>query len=229
TIQDLAYSPDAAGLVTQTTSPFADESWTYGYDDLHRLTSATTQPNGQNSQTFAYDIVGNVTNNSLIGSYSYPAPGSARPHAPSALGADPFSYDPNGNLTAGRGRTIQWNADNLPSAINATQMTYDGLGERLKKATGSATSLYPLGHDDEITKGVIRKCLSVGALGIVAKRVGAQTFWIHTDRLGSIQAITDATGASVQRRTYRPYGDKIADATSHSESRGYIGERQDSE
>jgi RHS repeat-associated protein len=61
----------------------------------------------------------------------------------------------------------------------------------------------------------------------VAKRVGTQTFWLHADRLGSIQAITDATGAEVQRRTYRSYGEKIADSTSHVESRGWIDQRQD--
>jgi RHS repeat-associated protein len=52
---------------------------------------------------------------------------------------------------------------------------------------------------------------------------------LHTDRLGSVQAITDAIPSVVQHRTYRPYGDKIGDTTSHTESRGYIGERQDTE
>jgi len=99
--------------------------------------------------------------------------------------------------------------------------------------TGSSVSLYPLGDDYEVTNGVVTKYVSVEGLGVVAKRVGAApsitTFWLHTDRLGSIQAITGVTGAEVQRRTYRPYGDKIADTTGHVESRGYIEERQDGE
>ena len=53
------------------------------------------------------------------------------------------------------------------------------------------------------------------------------TYWLHTDRLGNIQAITGSTGAIVQRRTYRPYGEKIADTTGHVESRGWIDQRQD--
>jgi RHS repeat-associated protein len=57
--------------------------------------------------------------------------------------------------------------------------------------------------------------------------VGSTTYWLHTDRLGNIQAITDAAGAIVQRRTYRPYGEKIADTTGHVESRGWIDQRQD--
>ncbi len=59
------------------------------------------------------------------------------------------------------------------------------------------------------------------------RQVGATVYWMHTDKLGSIQAITDVTATLVQRRTYRPYGDKIADSTSHVESRGWIDQRQD--
>ena len=33
----------------------------------------------------------------------------------------------------------------------------------------------------------------------------------------------------MQRRTYRPYGEKIADSTGHVESRGWIDQRQDGE
>ena len=55
----------------------------------------------------------------------------------------------------------------------------------------------------------------------------AETFWLHRDHQGSIQAITDATGAEVQRFQYYPYGDRLNTATAHDESKGWIGERQD--
>jgi hypothetical protein len=120
-----------------------------------------------------------------------------------------------------------------PVQTFSTRFTYDGLGERLKKVSPWLTSLFPVGDDYEVTNGVVMKYVSVGGLGVVSKRVGSPpnvtTFWLHTDRLGSIQAITDATGAEVQRRTYRPYGEKIADTTSHWESRGWIDQRTDSE
>jgi RHS repeat-associated protein len=67
----------------------------------------------------------------------------------------------------------------------------------------------------------------------VAKRVGAgptaTTFWLHTDRLGSIQATTDTTGQNIFRRTYRPYGETIGELGSHVESRGWIDQRNDPE
>jgi RHS repeat-associated protein len=143
-----------------------------------------------------------------------------------------MTYDANGSLLTGRGRTITWNARRLPTQINGTQFMDDALDRRVKKVTGTSTSLYPLGDDDyEITNGVITKYIAVDGLGVIAKRVGsgvgATTYWLHTDRLGSIQAITNASGAEVQRRTYRPYGQKIADSTSHAESRGWIDQRTD--
>lgn len=138
-----------------------------------------------------------------------------------------MSYDDNGNLTGGRGRSIQWDSDNRPIQINTSSFAYDGIGGRLKKTSPGSASLYPFGDDYEVTNGVITKYITAEGVGIVAKRVGGQTFWLHTDRLGSIQAITDGTGADVQHRTYRPYGEQIAATSTHTESRGYIGERRD--
>jgi RHS repeat-associated protein len=234
-IQGLTYAPDQAGMITQVTSAVADEGWSYGYDDLHRLTSATDLANPTNSQAFEYNSIGNITYNSRVGTYTYPPVGASRPHAPVTAGSNTFpNYDANGNLVAGGGRTLVWNADNRPTQINTTTFVYDGLGDRLKKTSGGTTSLYPFGDDYEVTNGTVTKYVKAAALGVVAKRVGtgggATTFWLHTDRLGSIQAITDASGALVQRRTYRPYGDKIADSgPGNVESRGYIDQRQDAE
>ena len=233
TIQNLAYTLDAAGLVEQVTSPFANESWSYSYDDLYRLTQATSTTNPTESQAWAYDEIGRITSNSRVGSYTYPAIGQPRPHAPLTAGSNNYSYDANGNMYAGAGRTITWTRDNLPSAVtmgpSTTSFTYGGAGERLRKQNGSNTSLYPFGDDYEVTGGVPTKYISAAGLRIVAKRVASTTYWLHTDRLGSIVATTDASGALAQRRSFRPYGETIASQTGHVESRGWIDQRNDSE
>lgn len=221
TIQDLAYTPDTTGMVQAVTSPKPDESWTYGYDALNRLTSASAPGR---DQTFTYDILGRMTFNSEVGAYTY---SPSRPHAPDTIAGQQLTYDVNGNMLTGRGRTIAWTAANLPTQVNGTTFTYGGQGERVKKTSAGLTSLYPLGDDYEVTNGVVTKYLNLPGLGLVAKRVGPETFWLHTDRLGSVQAVTAADGSEVLRRTYRPYGDEIADSGSHLESRGYIGQRAD--
>jgi len=230
-VQNLTYTLDPAGLVTQVTSPVTNEGWSYQYDDLYRLTQSTSLSTPGNTQGWTYDEIGRITFNSRVGAYTYPGVGQPRPHAPATVNGASYTYDPNGNLASGGGRTPTWDAENRIAQIGVTQFSYDAFGERIKKTASGLTSTYPLGDDYEITKGVVTKYISIDGLGVVAKRVGAMpapaTFWLHSDRQGSIQAITDAAGAIVQRRTYRPYGDKIADATAHVESRGWIDQRQD--
>src|SRR5262249_39261073 len=150
-IQSLSYTIDATGMAAHVTSNHPNESWVYGYDDLHRLTSS-------GSQTFDYDDVESMTYNSLVGTYNHAA---LPPHAPSAVAGGTMLYDANGSLYSGQARTITWNNRNLPSQINATSFSYDALDSRVKMATGTSSSIYPLGDDYEVTNGVVTKYLSV--------------------------------------------------------------------
>jgi RHS repeat-associated protein len=233
--QDLQYVSDPAGIVESVASPFADESWSYEYDDLYHLTSASGLTK---SQTWTYDAEGRILTNSRVGSYTY----TGWPfHAPITAGGNSYNYDPNGQLLSGGGRTLTWNADNRLAQANSTQFVYDEAGERLKKTTGSNVSRYPFGDDYEITNGVTTKYFVVPGLGVIGKRVsGSGTafgcsatldgfYWFHKDRLGSIQAVTNASACEVKRRTYRAYGETIAQTGTHAESRGWIDQRQDIE
>jgi RHS repeat-associated protein len=235
-VQSLSYTIDPAGLVEQVTSSFPNESWSYGYDDLYRVTQATSLTSPAESQSFAYDELGRVTYNSRVGSYAYAVVGQPRPHAPSSVNGGTYLYDPNGNLCSKGGSTCtsgtttyQWDAENRITQIGTTQFKYDAFGERLKKTGATATSRYPFEDDYEITNGTITKYVAIEGLGVVAKRVGSTTYWLHTDHQGSIQAITGAMGSVIYRRTYRPYGQTITETTSHTESRGWIDQRQDVE
>jgi RHS repeat-associated protein len=230
-IQNLSYGRDDSGLVTSITSPFATESWTYQYDELDRLATATNGLNNPGNQSFQYDSIGRVIYNSKVGTYAYPSPGSPRPHAPFDVAGVSYSYDANGNLELGGGRTLTWDEENRLSAVDAggaiTSFTHGGAGERLKMTAGSVTSIYPFGDDFEITDGTVLKYLSVPGLGVVAKRVDGQTYWVHADPLGSINAITDSAGGTVLRRTYRPYGEQPSQVGGHEDPRGFIGQRTD--
>jgi RHS repeat-associated protein len=110
------------------------------------------------------------------------------------------------------------------------------LGERIKKTTSGTSVLYPFGDDYEINGGVVTKYISATALGmnesrlgVIAKKVGSDLFWIHSDKLGSVNAVTDSTGAEQLRRSYRAYGEILGTSGSHAESRGWIDQRTDSE
>ena len=246
TVQDVQYTEHTdAGLLQRVTSPISGEGWSYAYDDLNHMTTATHLQNPAESQSFTYDAADRILTSSRYGAYSYPGAQQAHPHAPSSVNGTALVYDLNGNVTQAGTRSVVWNADNLPSRVTLsgfrTDFTYDGFGERLKKTSSQGTSLYPFGDDYEITGGVVTKYISVEGLGVIAKRVGngpagAVTYWIHTDRLGSIQAVTSSgsnpqypAGTVVWRRTYRPFGETLAQSGPLAESRGWIDQRNDTE
>jgi RHS repeat-associated protein len=241
-VQDLDYLDyDDVGNLKQVTGTIPSESWQYGYDDGYRMTSASS--GAGDVRDYTYDPIGRIKSSSAVGTYDYPLPGQPRPHAPvsvSSLGS--FTYDANGNLLVGNGRALGWNAENLPTQVTSggatTSFAYDGTGERVKKLSPTGTSYYPFGDDYEVTDGVVTAYVSVPGLGVVAKRVGTgtsiQTFWLHTDRLGSINAVTTdgaqyPAGSLVLRRTYAPYGETLSTAGTHAESRGWIDQRNDGE
>ena len=93
-------------------------------------------------------------------------------------------------------------------------------------------SKYPFGDDYEITGTTTTKYIDAG-FGVFAKKVttggSTTTYWLHSDRMGSINATTDAAAVEVLRRSYRVYGELLAQTGANTESRGYIEQRTDSE
>jgi len=226
-LQNLQYTRDKEGETTSVTSPFCSEGWSYAYDELHRLSSGMNQSDFSRNVGFAYDAIGNITNNSKLGAYSYAA---GKAHAVSQAGSSSYSYDADGNMTSRVGTSVTWDGNNLPTNINGTSFAYDADGMRLKKVTNGTTTYY-LGDDYEVTNGVVTKYfgLSVGkgSPHLLAKRVGTTTYWIHSDQEGSVNVVTDGSGAERLRRAYNPYGDTLSSSSSFTESRGYTAQRQD--
>jgi RHS repeat-associated protein len=225
---------DSLGRVRTSTEP--DRGTTsFTWDDAGRLLSQTDAK--AQVTTFGYDVAGRldydaggrIETNSRVGVYTY----ATGRHRPQTVGGSTLVYDANGNLISGGGRAPVWNAENLITQIGTTQFKYDALGERVKKTSGTTTSLFPFGDDYEITNGVVTKYISIEGVGVVAKKVtggsSPGTYWFLSDHLGSLQGVLDGNGAAISRRTYRPYGQTLGQAGSHTESRGWIDQRNDPE
>ena len=186
--------------------------------------NATNLGDSALTQSYTYDSVGNMTYNSKVGTYLYPAPGAARPHTPINVAGQPLTYDANGNMISGRGRTIAYDGANRPSSIDAVTFTYGPDGARLKKVAGGVTTLY-LGADIERTAGVWTKYYHADAM-----KVGAQPFWLHRDHLNTVRVQTNGIGAISQRSRYAPYGKRTPTTGSTANlNKGFIGERHDVE
>jgi RHS repeat-associated protein len=137
-----------------------------------------------------------------------------------SAGDNLYSYDDNGNMLSGAGRTITWDGDNRVVSINGDYFTYDPSGERIKKIENGRTTLYLA--DAEITDGKVVHAFNLNGQKI-AKRTGDVIAWLYTDHQGTVQAVEDSAG-QMQRQSFRPYG---ARATSVVDSVGYTGEQHD--
>ncbi|MDT8318845.1 MAG: hypothetical protein RQ824_12795 [bacterium] len=162
TLQNMAYTYDKVGNVTQTlNSPFMTFNDSplsvvqgYGYDDLHRLTSAEgryqTAPDRVDRylNSFEYDRIGNFESKEQDHHDYRPSDGSMRekrdttysyiykyesdkPHAPTHIGDKSYLYDLSGNMlgwdhdSSGKKRRIVWDEENRVSSVADSGSTTD--------------------------------------------------------------------------------------------------------
>jgi RHS repeat-associated protein len=151
-----------------------------------------------------------------------------------------YLYDNNGNMTSksdGSGTTqLQWDFENrlttvvTPSAGSVTYK-YDALGRRIQSApsTGASTNFTYDGDDvaqDKTSAGVITEYLNgPGIDNKIRQKTGTTLYYFAQDHLGSTTALTDSTGALVERETYDAYGNTSGSARTRY---GFTGRERDS-
>src|SRR5207244_1472015 len=123
-----AYTYDPIGNITDRVDSVNGVTEHFAYDNLNRLTMASgTGPSGPlTTRSFDYDALGNMIYKSDVGTYAYPPSGSVRPHAVSSVSGPvnaTYSYDANGNLLSGAGRTFTYTGFNMPVTITASAAT----------------------------------------------------------------------------------------------------------
>jgi len=231
TIQSYNYGFDYVGNVTSRqlgygTGSSANVTETFGYDNLHRLTSRTVN-SALNlsgalamSESYGYDAMGNLTSKPGVGNYS-------------------FIYDANGNVTNDSKRSFIYTAFEKPSKIQQntdfTDFEYGPnreLIKRIDKRGNNITSTLMLDGYEQITlpTGVVEHKYSVGDAIITKRSNGAnETYYLHKDQQGSTTAITNAAGTTVQQLMYDPWGKQhvvntsLLTYTSPAQSKGYTG------
>ena len=116
--------------------------------------------------------------------------------------------------------------------------TYDALGRRLKVQNADTTTLnFPLGNDTsyevkkEGTDTTVTKYISANGK-YLAKTIKVNTnpeqkYFHHIDLVGSIRAITDATGAVTASYEYEPFGVTIKTTGTDKDNLGFAGKRLD--
>jgi RHS repeat-associated protein len=234
-LQSEFYSYRADGRVSAKTSSDTTDQWTYGYDNLGRLTAATNTTNTAYSSSYAYDQIGRITSDSGagagLGTRTYPAAGTGHIHAPStaAAGTVSYTYDAAGNVT-NNGATYGYDAQNRLASFTAngvtTTYTYDGQGTRVQAGT---TKFVELGGQllYQIDGTASSDFIYYGAQRTARRdSTGTVSYYIG-DRLGSPHLILDATGAVQRTVLYGPYGMQLAATGTLTDPFGQAGDYRD--
>ncbi|MFI9557754.1 RHS repeat domain-containing protein [Nonomuraea endophytica] len=240
-LQDLRFGYEPTfGNMTERATTLAGQTWRecFDHDDLLRLTRAFTTTGtcadgtpdtgaGGFNHTYGYSVDGNLTRRvegSATITYAYPAPGSPRPHAPTAVGGTSYTWNANGDLatrtTAGQTQALTWSPERQLTSLAGTGFVYDADGNRLARGA----TRYIEGH--EISGGSAVRTYTFQGMP-VATRTSASVEYLATDNQGSIQ-LTVPSGATAPNkvRTYQPYGKPRTSDTTATE-RGWIGQVED--
>jgi RHS repeat-associated protein len=189
----------------------------FSYDELNRLWTSTV--GGQAAKTFTYDAAGNIKTKTGTGTYTYPPQGASavRPHAVQSVSglSGTFSYDLNGNLLGGAGRTATWTSFDMPITItkgtSSSTFVYGPEHQRAKQTRLDGTVIIYAGAQEVETKAGVTtiKTYWPGGVGLEIDKTGqsaTQLMWTHADRLGSPVAITDAAGNLAEKLAYDAWG-----------------------
>jgi len=190
----------------------------YSYDDIEQLIKATHPQPSNPAETFTYDLVGNRTSSSVSSNYAYNS-------ANRLLEDDQFTYDydPNGNMTRktekSTGKITEYTFDSENKLIRIdfsdgkfSIYRYDVSGRRIQKNVNGAITNYIYDNED-----ILAECDEAGQILArythgpdidepIIMNTGGQDYFYHADGLGSITAITDASGNIAQAYTYNAFG-----------------------
>jgi uncharacterized protein RhaS with RHS repeats len=146
------------------------------------------------------------------------------------------SYDFNGNMVSGGGRSYTWSAHNQPISITSGGVTesylYDADGARVKKTRGSVSTVYQAGGlvEEDLSPSSVRRSYLLNGQ-VVAQRTVTSTattlVYLHGDHLGSIAAVTSGTStALLSSQNYKPYGEVRTGSVTQTEL-NFTGQRKD--
>ncbi len=240
-IQNVVYDYDAAGNVRSANgSPLTQA---FGYDSLHRLTSATAgeaSPGNYGNLVYDYDGAGNIlsitANAGTPRVFTYGGNGAGPQALTSVTQEDgptrSYTYDGDGNTTSAGPFALPRDDFGRVKSAATLSYTYDHTGERVRKRHGSGLidRLYvtegfevDLGTEShEIHLFLAGRRVATASFpgnGLSTPGSPAEPRYYHADWLGSNAVVTDAAGAVIQESFFEPFGKVVstigADATEY--------------
>ena len=230
----LNYSFGAAGsnnglIASITDSVDNGRSATYTYDSLYRLSTAATPGSasyGAWGLQETYDRYGNRWSQSAISgctTQTCPQPSVAVNATTNRITGSPYAYDANGNMTNDGINTIVYDAENHATSSSGAggsgTYTTDGNGRRVKKVSGSTTTVYIFSgskviaeYDNGAAPASPSREYIYGGSVLIAKITSSGTNYYHQDHLSN-RLVTSSTGSTVAQMGHFPFGESWYNAT----------------
>jgi len=200
--------------------PIFNGTTTYTYDAFNRLTRASDL---RGTLIYGYDAAGNRTSDAA-GTHTF--------NAANEITDTGYSFDANGNETAGPGsQSMSYNAKSQATSITAGGSTLAGLtyacADQTERTTAGSTSFAsgPSGLSISKTSGSSTYFIRDSAGGLLGEKTPDGNHWYYLkDALGSIVALINGAGSSVANRYgYDPFGKSTYSSTTVANPWGFGG------
>lgn len=230
-IKKESYSYDSTDNLILKNNELDDSSTYYSYDYFNRLLMSKSD---KHIERTSYDDFGNIKQSNGI-SYSYSSNSSG--YQVDFFDGDTFKYDLLGNIVEYGENSIEWNLEGKPSKIyNADSyldMRYDSDGKLLSYGNNDE-QVFLLGNGYQITNsnGHETSDIYIGYGDIHLVKVstkqdsGENTYlYLHSDRLGSIDTMTDEAGLVKEKVSYSSFGESYSTEPKKESltTKGYTG------
>jgi RHS repeat-associated protein len=225
-LMDQVYGYDAANnLKTVTDNLNAANNQTLGYDVLNRLHTAA---GNYGSYKWMLDKVGNLKTlkiGSVTTTYTYTT--GTNQIATLKVGTNPavtVTTNANGNIASippansSTAATFSYDVTNRLSGVTgsptAATFVYDAFGERYSKTNPSSsptTYAYDFSGNllEETISGAVTDYVYLNGMPLAVFVPGGTSgtaYYVHTDRQGTPQLVTNSAQAAVWSTSYQPYG-----------------------
>jgi RHS repeat-associated protein len=224
TLFSLSYAYGAAGANNGQIAGITDNvdngrTVNYTYDNLSRLNTAVTVGSTNYAKwglSFTYDRYGNRTAQTVT-SGTGPSNSVTVSATTNRITTSGYSYDASGNMTNDGSNTLTYDGENRTitssGSLGSGTYTYDGNGLRVKKVSGSTTtvSIYSSGKIiAEYLNGAAPSSPTneyiYGAGQLIAAIQNGTIYYHHNDHL-SLRVRTNSTGGIQDQRATYPFGE----------------------
>ncbi|MBN8213217.1 MAG: VCBS repeat-containing protein [Xanthomonadales bacterium] len=220
-LRTLGYGYDVFGNVKRQSLNGGASREDYSYDQLHRMVQSIRSGAASGTVNYGYDAVGNIAKKSDFSSntanaYTYTG-GSCGGGANAvksvqlaAGGTRTYCYDANGNLTGDNaGLSLKYDHQNLPVVAQRGALRddfrYGTDGQRTRSWGSDGNRVYLPGYEHRTDTGETK--VYIGDYAVISTTGATRKVeYLLKDRLGSVDAVANASGSVIETRGYDAFG-----------------------